>query len=419
MRTIVLAVTAILTSAAGGIETGKPYSATFKMLRPAGQHLTFDSNLKDHGPLLETRGQVFATGKSLYYRDWLIAEPGEEPIAGPNFDATSCSACHIETAVRSGATTIPFTRWIVKPVVSRHISHYGTQINLRNRFNLPAVDQLNIIIVPHEFIYPDGSKVHLSYPLATAKMQDGKWIPVGLRVAPSLFGWGLLEVANIEMIAHFHDPEDKNGDGISGRMIFNQGDQNLQVFGWKNSHATLSSQITAALKNDMGVTLALGCEIDCPTEINKSELHSLIEYVRSLGAPDRRHSPDVTGQHLFGLAGCSNCHTPILITNDNENPSLANQLIWPYSDLLLHDMGPLLADVGNVVDSSEWRTTPLWGIGLIETYYPERGFLHDGRAKSIEEAILWHGGEGTAARDYYSNLNKESRDALLNFVRSL
>ena len=129
---------------------------------------------------------------------------------------------------------------------------------------------------------------------------------------------------------------------------------------------------------------------------------------------------ELTGQHLFGIVGCADCHVTVLKTRGaDEDGPLAGQLVWPYSNLMLHDMGPALAEPGGAADASEWRTAPLWGLGVVETHVPERGFLHDGRARTIEEAILWHGGEAEHSRQRFVALTAGEREALLAYVRSL
>ena len=415
------AVAAVAVLLAGVTNAPSPHPATANALRPGGQFLTFEASSRKPGPLLE-RHRVEADvhpGRDLFYRDWLVEAHNDEPLAGPDFDAATCSACHIETALHRWTDADSFIRWIAKPAIGAHTERYGTQINLRHRADSPAEAELFVVSVPREFVYPDGTARTLSFPVGVARARDGEWIPVRLRTAPLLFGWGLLEIADPEMLAHFHDPEDRNGDGVSGRMVPAPDEGLPQRLGWKNSQTTLESQIAAALANDMGVTSRRACGPDCREEILETELQALADYVRGLGVPDRRHRRDPAGQHFFGLAGCSECHVSALITGDHPNDHLANQLVWPYSDLLLHDMGPLLAETGDAADAREWRTAPLWGIGIVEERYPERGFLHDGRARSIEEAILWHGGEAAAARDNFTNLSKSQRDALLDFVRSL
>jgi len=257
-----------------------------------------------------------------------------------------------------------------------------------------------------------------------ATVHTGERIPVGLRAAPLLFGWGLIEQTETTMLEHFHDPEDANGDGISGRLVRPRGTPSdagakIGFLGWKNGQASLRAQIAGALANDMGVLSATACESACAPEISERELDQLTDYVRYIGVPDRRPDRSRRGQDLFGLAGCSDCHVSVQLTTSGESGPLSGQLIWPYSDLMLHDMGEALADPGNDPDRREWRTAPLWGVGLVEERFPLRGFLHDGRARNLEEAILWHDGEARRARDVFASLPRRDREALLGFVRSL
>ena len=213
----------------------------------------------------------------------------------------------------------------------------------------------------------------------------------------------------------------------------------LGRFGWKAGQPTLNQQNAEAFANDMGLTSSLvkqdNCseaQVDCRNAPNGGELEvsdnilaSVLFYTRNLGVPARREvdAPAVlAGKNLFYQAGCQSCHTPQFTTaSDAAEPELANQTIRPYSDLLLHDMGEGLADNRPefLANGNEWRTPPLWGIGLTETVNGHSQFLHDGRARNLLEAILWHGGEAEAAKQQVITFNAEQRSALLAFLNSL
>jgi CxxC motif-containing protein (DUF1111 family) len=220
----------------------------------------------------------------------------------------------------------------------------------------------------------------------------------------------------------------------------------LGRFGWKAGQPSLAEQSAGAFGGDVGISnpLAPAPWGDCTAaqercragphgdsehqdglEASAEVMDLILFYARNLAVPARRdvNAPDVLrGKARFYGAGCSGCHTPKFATRrDHVVPALAGQLIWPYSDLLLHDMGEGLADdrPEGVASGREWRTPPLWGIGLTETVNGHTYFLHDGRARSLTEAILWHGGEAQAARDAFAALPKENRDALLAFLSSL
>lgn len=391
-----------------------------RLLRPGGQYLTFDARAHETGPLVEAFDpeQRFATGKSVFYRDWLAATDGEAPLAGPDYDATSCAACHVETQAAGDLSTASFTPLIAKPATRDHLERFGPQLTTNRHGTADPEASIEVLRVNWPFVYPDGERRTLVRPVGRAFDRDGETVPVRLRAAPLLFGWGLLERVDPAMLAFFHDPEDRDGDGISGRLVA-EGER-VAFLGWKNSHTSLRSQIAAALANDMGVTSTHNCGGDCSDEIEPAELDALTDYVRHLGVPDRRPLDDLTGQHLFGTTGCVDCHVTVLRTRsvDGGGP-LDDQLVWPYSNLMLHDMGPALAEPGDAEDASEWRTAPLWGLGVVESHLPQRGFLHDGRARTIEEAILWHGGEAERSKRRFVSLTANEREALLAYVRSL
>jgi CxxC motif-containing protein (DUF1111 family) len=317
---------------------------------------------------------------------------------------------------------------VARPLGAAGRQHLGSQASTRRIDGAQPEAEIVIEDIAVPFVYDDGTAITLRQRFGWAVTAEGQWYPVSLRTAPLLFGWGLLERADPLMLLNFHDPDDRNGDGISGRMVFRAPDCHgiaaPATLGWKNTHAGLRSQIAAALEDDIGIETGRDCGTARPAEITDGEIDLLVDYVRRLGVPDRRPAiPEKRGEELFGLVGCAACHAPVLVTTNEPITDglagLADQLIWPYSDLMLHDMGPDLADPGGDPDASEWRTAPLWGLGIAETHLPQRGFLHDGRARTIEEAILWHGGEAQPSRDRFASLSRGERSALLNYVRSL
>jgi CxxC motif-containing protein (DUF1111 family) len=209
----------------------------------------------------------------------------------------------------------------------------------------------------------------------------------------------------------------------------------LGRFGLKANTATLLEQSAGAFHNDMGITTSIfptepcgdsipGCAAH-PPDVNDSLLAAVALYVRTLAVPARRSisdPPALRGEQVFGDAGCARCHVSTLTTGVVSGaPEVSNQRIHPYTDLLVHDMGAGLADgrPDYQASGSEWRTAPLWGIGLTQIVNGHATFLHDGRARSPLEAIMWHGGQGTAAREYVRRLSKADRDALIAFLTSL
>jgi len=387
-------------------------------LLPGGVHLTQPTSA-DRGAL--TAAFAGTTGEALFRRDWAAeaAAQGETPL-GPAFDATRCGACHLEAEAATGpqrpirvakATDHSGRRRFPTQAHGQHRDGAGARLELRWR---PA----RITAAPWAPL--------LRAPAAEAIAPDGQRHRVALRNAPALFGWGLLEHVPKETLQRFHDPEDRNGDGISGRLAgITEGHGQpgrAGIFGWKGEQQSLRGQIAAALVNDMGITTAATCRPACPGELDDAGLDALTDYVRYMKVPDQRRRKDAAvrrGSWIFAWADCTGCHVPVLTTARSGDSLLGDQVIWPYSDLLLHDMGPGLRDPGDAEDAAEWRTAPLWGIGHMLTHAPDRGLLHDGRARTIEEAILWHGGEAYGSRQHYLGLEASDRRALLAFVRSL
>ena len=263
------------------------------------------------------------------------------------------------------------------------------------------------------------------------------------RIAPATVGMGLLEAIPEKSILALADPEDTDGDGISGRpnMVWDavQGRHVLGRFGWKAGKPTVEQQSAGAFHGDIGITSRYFPDENCPPaqsacleapkggspEVPDERLAKVAFYVQTLAVPAMRNmdDPEVReGAQLFMKAGCGACHTPRHETSEDfPVRPLRGQVIYPYTDLLLHDMGEGLADNRPDGEASgrEWRTPPLWGIGLVETVNGHTMFLHDGRARNIEEAVFWHDGEARQSRDHYVGLSSEERDSVIRFLRSL
>jgi CxxC motif-containing protein (DUF1111 family) len=238
---------------------------------------------------------------------------------------------------------------------------------------------------------------------------------------------GLLEAIPEQTILARADEGDCDGDGISGRaqlvMDPESGAMRLGRFGWKAEKASVAHQVADALDADMGVTTPVLPGKDGKVELAQRDFDDLVTYARMLSLPARRDVDDPQvqrGEALFTQIGCPRCHVPD-VTTGSTHPfvELREQHIHPYSDLLVHDMGPDLADGSGTPQASEWRTAPLWGTGMVEMVSGHTGFLHDGRAQDPIEAVLWHGGEATFAQVAVTQLSGEDRAALLAFLRSL
>ena len=294
----------------------------------------------------------------------------------------------------------------------------------------------------------DGETVSLRRPeITVTRWNYGNPAPglmISPRLAPPVFGGGLLEAVPEAVLERLADPDDKNGDGISGRVNHvtdrRTGRKAVGRFGWKANEATLRGQAAEAFAGDMGITSAehpaenytddQAAKLRDFPDGGKPEAETLImdrmeSYLRGLAVPARRNmgDPAVTrGGVLFQSLNCTACHTPVLQTAaDYPLPELRDQTIRPFTDLLLHHMGPDLADgrPDGEATGTEWRTPPLWGLGLNATVNGNTFFLHDGRARTTQEAILWHGGEAQASRDAFKKLSKEDRSAVLTFLDSL
>ena len=331
---------------------------------------------------------------------------------------------------------------------------YGGQLQ---DFAVPGLKAEGRMVIDYtnlEVTLSDGTVTTLREPhYSVADLNYGPMadnVMLSPRVANPMGGLGLIEAIPAQDILAQADPEDADGDGISGRANWTIAPESQSVmlgrFGWKAGKATVRSQSAAAFAGDIGIATPLvdAPHGDCtsrqpeclamptgvqarlgPSEAPDPVLDLVTFYAQTLGVPERRDvdAPDVLrGKQAFYEAGCVSCHTPKFVTSrDAENPAQQFQLIWPYSDFLLHDMGEGLADhrPEGQANGYEWRTAPLWGIGLTETVSGHTFFLHDGRARNLTEAILWHGGEAQAARDAFAGMSKATRDDLLSFLGSL
>lgn len=265
-------------------------------------------------------------------------------------------------------------------------------------------------------------------------------ILISPRLAPPVFGLGLLDAIPVSSIVSNSDIKDANSDGISGKpnYVWDPEKQAIVLgrFGLKANTASLRTQVAAAYNHDVGITSSIfpyesvfgQTQMDNlldDAELTDEILDAATFYVRTLQVPARRNTKDAEvkkGEQIFMEASCENCHKQTMYTQvDVSFPYLSNQRIHPYTDLLLHDMGEGLADKRPDFDAdgNEWRTKPLWGLGLIEKVNFPGYYLHDGRARTILEAIMWHGGEAQSSVNYVKQLSKSDRNALMKFLKSL
>ncbi|RYE86489.1 MAG: hypothetical protein EOO75_15670, partial [Myxococcales bacterium] len=348
------------------------------------------------------------------------------------------------------------------PVGGRALAAYGADVMLVNSPHLPNIEAIAdtsrgkrsahvdlrkatgraamdaLLDEAHVFVqgYRPGGLQSLGYgPLAS----DVQMSP---RIASPLQGGGLLEAIAASDLLALADPDDADGDGISGRPNWlpdGAGGQVLGRFGWKSNQPSLLVQNATAFQNDLGLTSPLlptevctpaqtAC-LAAPTggspELAAGRVEQVTRYTRSLAVPYRPGASDpevLAGKAIFASVGCTGCHHPSFTTPDDPSaPWLSAQTIWPYTDLLLHDLGPGLADdrPDHEASGREWRTPPLWGLGRTKAVSGHTRFLHDGRARSVLEAILWHGGEAQGAREAVRQLDAGQRQALLRFLGSL
>lgn len=412
----------------------------------------------------------FTSGNRLFNTNWVIAPASVRSLdgLGPVFNRVSCSACH----TRDGRGIAPESPEAVVESMLVRLSvpgvsgeapkpHpvYGDQLQDRA---IPGVEPEGRPVVHWREVrgeYPDGTGYVLRAPrleiAEPAYGELGDETLFSMRISPAVFGLGLLEAVDAETILANADPGDENADGISGRPNYvvdvATGERVLGRFGWKANAPNLRQQAAAAARGDIGLTSSLfpdhslGEPLDAarkaPTgddgdgyELTDDQLDKLVFYLESLAVPARRNLKDPAvrrGERLFEQAECSACHLPTLRTGEHPRPELSNQTFHPYTDMLLHDMGDGLADGRPDFEASgsEWRTPPLWGLGLIETVRhngprgrrnrQDLGLLHDGRARTVEEAILWHGGEAADSRRAFENMPAGDRAALIAFLESL
>jgi CxxC motif-containing protein (DUF1111 family) len=281
----------------------------------------------------------------------------------------------------------------------------------------------------------DGTSVTLSKPTIAVMAKDGTSPAFSARIARKVIGMGLLEAIDERTILARADMKDCDGNGISGRANFIKepvtGTLRLGRFGWKAEKVSVQHQAAEAAMEDMGVGSSIFPD-NGKAELSDADLSKLVTYMRLVTVPGQRNYGDATqvrGEAIFKSIGCSNCHATDIVTGPNHPfAELRNQAIKPYSDMLLHDMGADLADNSAIpaptsesspASASEWRTPPLWGTGLLATISTHTGLLHDGRAKDVTEAVLWHGGEAEKVKTSFAALPAADRAALVAFVMSL
>jgi CxxC motif-containing protein (DUF1111 family) len=402
----------------------------------------------------------FVTGNAFFRTSWTMAgttTTGRDGL-GPTFNAVSCGSCHSQDGRGVGFNGSPGSETVSLSMlfrlseknpdgsVSPH-PEYGGQLNSLAIENVPGEAKVQVIFEKVKGVFADGTPYELRRPIFTFK--DFAFTPfdnntlISPRVAPHMIGLGLVEAISESDILAQADPNDADHDGISGKansvwsVEFSR--PMLGRFGWKAGKPSLREQNAAAFNGDLGLSTSLFPEQNCPLvqvacvnalvggfpEVEDKILGRVTAYTQTLGVPSRR-SPDrpevILGEKNFTQIGCTECHTPHFQTgNTHPIETLRGQTIYPYSDFLLHDMGEDLADhrPEELADGNEWRTPPLWGLGMLPSVSKHQNLLHDSRARGVEEAILWHGGEAAAARENYKKLKLADRRSVVSFVNSL
>ena len=402
--------------------------------------------------------RAFVVGNNFFNDNWVTAPASTTARdgLGPLFNAQSCSSCHFKDGRGAPPSAEdPEERGLLLRLSvpgegeqGAPVPHpvYGGQLQDRAINDVAAEGAIGIDAreitgtfddgTPYSLVDPRYSVVEPAYgPLGDDTM-------ISPRIAPPVFGAGLLEAVPDEVLRELAERQNESDDDVSGRlnMVWSPTTRAMEVgrFGWKANVATVEEQTAGAFHGDIGITSFLHPLQDCTAaeaacvaapeggqpEITDDKLDRVVFYTRALAVPARRDVGEpVTdeGEQVFAELGCSACHVPELRTGDSDIEPLANQTIRPYTDLLLHDMGPGLADDRPDFDADgrEWRTAPLWGIGLTDEVNGHTRFLHDGRARSLSEAIIWHGGEAQSARDAFLAASEDERDALIAFLNSL
>ncbi|MEM6941600.1 MAG: di-heme oxidoredictase family protein [Pseudomonadota bacterium] len=442
-----------------GAATVRPSDTTNAFSQPSG-NISFEKELD------------FKVGNGLFKKLW-VSSPSSTLASdglGPLFNARSCQRCHLkdgrghppqgpEDSAVSMAIRLSVPDTQARQEIEGYLSTkpeptYGAQLHDFSIAGVPAEGRFAVSYTEEEVTLSAGETAFLRHPtyeitnLGYGPMQED--VMISPRVAPQMIGLGLLEAIPAADILALADPEDADGDGISGRpqivMSREYGVPMLGRFGVKATEPSIWEQSAAAFHSDIGISSPLfpagsgectaaqercraapdgNTDFHDDAEIGLLGLELVTFYSANLGVPARRDVEDpqvLAGKRVFYETGCTACHTPKFVTHRLEDrPEQSFQLIWPYTDLLLHDMGPALADnrPDGRANGREWRTPPLWGIGLTETVSGHTQFLHDGRARSLLEAVLWHGGEAEAQKQRVVEMSPQDRSALIRFLESL
>ena len=403
----------------------------------------------------EEERMIFSYGRSFFRTPWVEAPSATTARdgIGPLFNANTCINCHPNNgagvAVKQDGT---MTRSLLlrlshktsndsaclKKCGFEPDSTYGAQLSLNGNHDVPFEGKAKVTYKEQKGSYHDGGTFSLREPTYTienlnygALDKESIFAP---RIALALVGLGRLELIDEKDILAHQDINDSNKDGISGKANYawspKYNKTMLGRFTWKASVVSVKAQTAAAAYNDMSLTNPFFPKENCTKkqkeclkapkgryafDLPANRLDAIAYYLRNLAVPNQREpEKHIEGAKLFSALNCTGCHVTTYKTTKGDT-------IHPFSDLLLHDMGEALADGRRefLANGNEWRTPPLWGIGLYKRASAEANYLHDGRARSIEEAILWHGGEAQKSKEKFMALDKKEREKILNFLSSL
>lgn len=383
-------------------------------------------------------------GDAAFEARYVTAPAPVNPGLGPGFNSVSCLACHKgdgggrapEDGSRSEGLLFRVSLPGAEGQAPVPVPGFGVQIQDRAVAGQQpeAIPETTYAEYPVRFT--DGTTLTLRRPhhaLTAPKAPLPEGVLLSPRLSAPLVGLGLLEAVSDATYVALADPDDRDGDGVSGRVNWVSeagGAPRVGRFGWKAAVPTLEDQIAGAFHQDMGLTSgrhphdATGAP-DAPPELAEETLADIAFYLRTLGVPARREAGTESarrGAALFTKLGCASCHTPTLVTGaDAQVAELRHQVLHPYTDGLVHDMGPELADDRPDFGAGgrEWRTPALWGLGLRKRVQGHSDMLHDGRARNATEAVAWHGGEARKARDGFLALSAAEREDLARFLDSL
>lgn len=400
----------------------------------------------------------FASGNSLFNQSWVSAPASTSGLdgLGPTFNSRACASCHFKDGrgkpfEPSNIGSKGFLIRLSIPGKDPHggplpVPSYGDQLQNHSNLGIPKEANINVAFEYIDEKYPDGTPYQLRKPIYTFSDENFGSLSGVLfspRIGQQIIGLGLVDALPDSEILKNVDEFDADNDGISGKANYVWDAINnttaLGKFGWKSNQPSLKQQTAGALFGDLGLTTSIFSGNPCPSpqkdcydapnggspEVTDKQMDRFMLYQSSLAVPKRRNykAPEVLkGKVAFHKLKCVSCHATNFKTDTYAfNPLLSNKTIHPFSDFLLHDMGEGLADnrPDFLADGREWRTQPLWGIGLIKTVNKHTFLLHDGRARNIEEAILWHGGEAEKSKNEFKKLSKTEREHLIAYIESL